>query len=114
MRRMVFGAALGVATWVPGLTSAEVVPPLIDGFTPATTGEERAVEKSFDAQLNPADLRAWLEQMSDEANHVGTPKDRANAEFMARQFRAWGFDTHIETFDCLYPTPISHAVEMVA
>ena len=63
--------------------------------------------------MNPADLRAWLELMSAEPNHVGSPHDKANAEFMLAKFREWGWDAHIETFQVLYPTPKSETLEMV-
>jgi N-acetylated-alpha-linked acidic dipeptidase len=29
------------------------------------------------------------------------------------QFRDWGWDAHIETFEVLYPTPISETLELV-
>jgi N-acetylated-alpha-linked acidic dipeptidase len=85
------------------------------GFTTsASTATQQAVEKKFDEQLDPADQRAWLERMSAEPNQVGSPHDKANAEFMVQQFRAWGWDAHIETFYVLYPTPKKVALEMVA
>jgi N-acetylated-alpha-linked acidic dipeptidase len=75
------------------------------GFTPAGANDQRSLEQRFDAQLDPADQRAWLKQMSSEPNQVGSPHDKANAEFMLAKFREWGWDAHIETFSVLYPTP---------
>jgi N-acetylated-alpha-linked acidic dipeptidase len=71
-----------------------------------------ALEQRFDRQLEPKDLRRWLELMSAEPNHVGSPHDRQNAEFMLQQFRLWGWDANIETFYVLYPTPISQRLEL--
>ena len=84
------------------------------GFTATNAASQRALEKKFDARLSAADLRAWLEQMSSEPNHVGSPHDKANADFMLEKFREWGWDAHIETFYVLYPTPENEVVELVA
>ncbi|HEX7130703.1 MAG TPA: transferrin receptor-like dimerization domain-containing protein [Rhodanobacteraceae bacterium] len=84
------------------------------GFTSAGATQEQSLEQRFDAQLNPADLRDWLQQMSSGPNQVGSPHDKANAEFMLAKFKSWGWDAHIETFDVLYPTPKEEKVELVA
>lgn len=84
------------------------------GFSAAHAANEQALEKKFDAQLDPADQRAWLERMSAEPNHVGSPHNKANAEFMLEKFREWGWDAQIETFYVLFPTPKKQALEMVA
>ena len=84
------------------------------GFLPEHAAAQTALEKKYDSQLNPADLRAWLQQMSSEPNHVGSPHDKANAEFTLAKFQEWGWDAHIETFDVLYPTPLSEKLELVA
>src|ERR1700704_5712006 len=73
------------------------------GFNAANSNTQRDLEKKFDSQLNAADLRAWLKQLSSAANHVGAPHNKENAEFMQRQFAAWGWDAQIETFEVLYP-----------
>ncbi|MBI4625892.1 MAG: M28 family peptidase [Verrucomicrobia bacterium] len=84
------------------------------GFTERRAREQTALEKKFDAQLSAADQRAWVEQMASAPNHVGAPHNKANAEFMLAQFRAWGWDARIETFQVLYPTPRKIGVELVA
>ena len=54
------------------------------GFTTANAANQQALETKFDARLDPADQRAWLERMSAEPNHVGSLHDKANAEFWDR------------------------------
>jgi N-acetylated-alpha-linked acidic dipeptidase len=75
---------------------------------------EHSLEQKFDAQLQPSDLEAWMKQMSARPTNVGAPHDRENAEFTLQQFRAWGWDAQIETFDVLYPTLKQHSLELVA
>jgi len=79
---------------------------------PSGTGQ--ALERNFDAQISSADQLAWLQQMSSAPNHVGSPHDKANADFELALFKQWGWDAHIERFDVLYPTPISTTVELIA
>jgi N-acetylated-alpha-linked acidic dipeptidase len=72
------------------------------------------VERQFDASLNAAEMAGWMKTMAAEPNHVGSPHDKANAEMVLAQFRDWGWDAHIETFEALYPTPISETLEQRA
>ena len=83
------------------------------GFSRDGTAAQLSLEQRFDAQLDPADQRSWLKQMSSEPNQVGSPHDKANAEFMLAKFREWGWEAHIETFSVLYPTPKKVALELL-
>jgi len=54
-----------------------------------------------------------MKTMAAEPNQVGSPQNKANAEMALAQFQSWGWDAHIETFEVLYPTPISETLELV-
>jgi N-acetylated-alpha-linked acidic dipeptidase len=82
------------------------------GFTPAGAEAQRALEARFDAGLSADAIRERLKQMAAQANQVGSPHDKANAEFTLEQFKAWGWDAHIEVFSVLYPTPKSERLEL--
>jgi N-acetylated-alpha-linked acidic dipeptidase len=84
------------------------------GFTADESRTQESVEQRFDGDLNPAELRAWLKMLSSEANHVGSPHDKANAEFVRDRFKEWGWDAQIEVFYPLYPTLKQHTLELVA
>ena len=58
---------------------ADDAPAKVLGFSTAHAANQQALEKKFDTQLDPADQRAWLERMSAEPNHVGSPHNKANA-----------------------------------
>ncbi len=75
--------------------------------------DTQSLEKSFDSLISSADQQRWLQQMSSEPNHVGSPHDKANAEMELTLFKQWGWDAHIEQFEVLYPTPISTTLELV-
>ena len=70
-------------------------------------------ERQFDASLNATEMAAWMKTMAAEPNHVGSPHNIANAEMVLAQFRDWGWDAHIETFEVLYPTPTSETLELL-
>ncbi len=84
------------------------------GFSADHVTSQRELEAKFDALLDPRDLRSWLERMASAPNHVGSPHDKANAEFMLDLFREWGWDAHMETQSVLYPTPRRVALDVVA
>src|SRR4029453_10030566 len=53
-------------------------------------------------------------RLSARPHHIGSPYGKENAEFIASQFRSWGFDTQIEEFSVLFPTPKSRLLELVS
>ncbi|HEY4989541.1 MAG TPA: transferrin receptor-like dimerization domain-containing protein [Opitutaceae bacterium] len=107
-----FGPALAAAALLGGAAHAD--PGGLLGFRSASAAAEIGDEKAFDAALDPADLRAWMEQLSSEPNQVGSPHDKANADFMLGKFKEWGWDARIETFYVLYPTAKAESLELVA
>jgi N-acetylated-alpha-linked acidic dipeptidase len=84
------------------------------GFSPTTSGAERTREATFDAALSAANQRAWMQRMSARPHHVGSPLDKANAEFIASLYRSWGYETKIERFTALFPTPKLRMLELIA
>jgi N-acetylated-alpha-linked acidic dipeptidase len=80
----------------------------------APAAEPRQVEQQFDALLKADDYGPWLKELAAEANHVGSPHNKKNAEFILKLFRDWGWQARIETYSVLYPTPRTLALEMVA
>ena len=75
---------------------------------------QKDLEAKLDAAIDPAEMGGWLKLLAAEPNHVGSAHNKANAEWIAAQFKSWGWDAKIETFDVLYPTPISEALELTA
>jgi len=83
------------------------------GFSPASVKDQEALEARFDAQLDARNLRTWMERMASRPHHVGSPWGRQNAEFMAGLFRSWGYETRIEEFHVLLPTPKERRLELL-
>src|SRR5581483_552069 len=96
------------------LAGALGVGPALYGFTPESTPVEQATEQRFDAQINPTQMTEWLKRLSAEPNQVGSPHDEANAQWVRDQFREWGWEADIESFEVLYPTLKAHRLELTA
>lgn len=84
------------------------------GFSPENSAKQRQLEAKFDANLKAENLRTWMKRLSARPHYVGSPYGKENADFIAAQFKSWGFDTKIEQFDVLFPTPKTRILEMTA
>ena len=84
------------------------------GFTAESGQVEREWEAKFAALPDPAHMREAMRRLSARPHHVGSPYGKTNAEWLLAQFKSYGWDAHIESFDVLYPTPKERIVEPVA
>lgn len=109
MRRLVFFFLLLVLTAAP-LGADE---PFLQGFTKTSSASERQWEQKFRALPSPQLMRDYMQRLSARPHHVGSPYDKANAEWILSKFKEFGWDAHIETFDVLFPTPKERLVEMI-
>lgn len=109
----VLGSALAGTLSLSALAAGDN-PPAMLGFAGTEAAQETALEQKFDAQLSSQDQSDWNKDESSDANNVGTPHDKANAENMLKIFQSWGWDAHLETFYVLYPTPKEELLEMTA
>ena len=109
----VLGSALAATLSLSALAAGDAAPAML-GFSGSDAAQETALEQKFDAQLSSQDQSDWNKDESSDANNVGTPHDKANAENMLKMFQAWGWDAHLETFYVLYPTPKEELLEMTA
>jgi N-acetylated-alpha-linked acidic dipeptidase len=111
-RRWWFVAISMLAAWQLG--SRAQTPDRLLGFDAPGSTAERELESRLDGALQPAHAKDWLERLAARPHHVGSPYDKANAEFLAELFKSWGFDTRIERFDVLFPTPKVRVLELTA
>lgn len=84
------------------------------GFSTENSARQRSVEARFDSALSAANLREWMKRLSARPHHLGSAYNKENADFIAAQFKTWGYETRLERFDVLFPTPKSRLVEMTA
>jgi N-acetylated-alpha-linked acidic dipeptidase len=84
------------------------------GFDRDGGERQRTLEKQFDAALKKDNLRDWMKHLSARPHHLGSPYGKENADFIAGLFRSWGYETQIERFDVLFPTPKTRVLEMTS
>ena len=97
----------------PEANSTSSAAPLL-GYTTNTTTIEQSLENKFQGAIVTANIPENMRRLSARPHNVGSPYDKDNAEWILAQFKQWGFDAHIETFDVLFPTPKERIVELVA
>jgi N-acetylated-alpha-linked acidic dipeptidase len=94
------------------LSAQQPTPSTMLGFSSAGAKTELDLEKRFQAIPDPARMRDNMQLLSARPHHVGSPYDEQNANWILAQYKAWGWDAHIETFDVLFPTPKTRLLEM--
>lgn len=86
----------------------------IMGFANGKAQAQRELEARFDANLKADNQRDWMKRLSARPRHLGSPYNKENADFIASLFRSWGYETKLEEFHVLFPTPKTRFVEMTA
>src|SRR5262249_25044561 len=113
MRRILFAVLLSIFVLLP-LSAANNDDQPLYGFTAASSKAQREWETKFRAIPDPKILRDTMQRLSARPHHVGSPYDKQNAEWILAQFKSWGLDAQIETFEVLFPTPKERLLEMTA
>ena len=83
------------------------------GFTEAGSTSQLKWEKEFDAGLSTKNLDTWMQFLSSRPHHVGSVQDKANADYMANLFKSWGYETSIDVYYVLFPTPKFRQLELL-
>ncbi|MGE0639725.1 MAG: transferrin receptor-like dimerization domain-containing protein [Thermoanaerobaculia bacterium] len=94
-------------------TAAPADSPML-GFSSAAAAAQREREAQLDAALSPVEMKGWLERLAARPHHVGSAWGRSNAEWMRDLFASWGFESRIETFQVLFPTPVERSLELLS
>jgi N-acetylated-alpha-linked acidic dipeptidase len=111
MRRLL---ALAALLLILGLPAAQTQPPApIRGFTAKSSEAERQLEEKFRAVPKPENNREYMRTITAEPHHAGSPGSRKVAEYVLSQFKSWGLNASIESFEALMPYPMKRRVEMI-
>lgn len=86
----------------------------ITGFAPAAVATQKQVEVSFDKQLSAENIGANIKIFSAKPHNIGSAGSKEYAELVQSKLRSFGFDTKIETYNVLFPTPVTRVLEMTA
>jgi N-acetylated-alpha-linked acidic dipeptidase len=112
MRCFIFLA--GMILVLAGLSASAIADEsALFGYSAAASSEEKSWEEKFRLIPSPEALRSDMQHLSARPHNVGSPYDADNAKWLAAQFTAYGWQTHIEQFDVLFPTPKERLVELL-
>lgn len=96
-----------------GSTAVVADEPIL-GYDETSSARQREAEALLDATIDATEMDGWLKLMSSEPHHVGSPKSKENAEFMAQLLESWGYDVEIAEYRILLPTPKVREIELTA
>ena len=86
----------------------------ITGFFEKDVPGQLNLEASFDKNLSKENVGVTIKKLSAVPHHLGSPGDKANAEYILSLYKKWGWDAQIETFHVLFPTPKTRLLEMTS
>ena len=114
MRQVVRLSAIAVSlsALLPSATAQESGKPLL-GFTAQSTATERTWEGKFKAIPDSKRIADNMHLLAGHPHNVGSEAQRKNAEWLVQQYKSWGWDAQLETFDVLYPTPKVRVLELL-
>src|SRR6201996_333873 len=107
MRKLCLAASFLLAS---ALAQAQTRP--LSGFSETAAKQQTDLESTFDGYLSAANIDSGIRIMSARPHHVGSPGDKAVADYIYNKFKSWGYDAQIETFYVLFPTPKERLLEM--
>lgn len=84
----------------------------ISGFFADSLENYSQLEKTFDKNLDKKNIGENIKRLSAEPHHLGSLRNKENADYIVSQFKKFGWDAKIETFHVLFPTPKTRVLEM--
>ncbi|HYK91777.1 MAG TPA: M28 family metallopeptidase [Acidobacteriota bacterium] len=83
------------------------------GFSTDQAKEQLAWEDKMRGIPRPDLLREYMAWLSAEPHALGSPRGKANAEWILNKLRSWGLLASIEEFQVLFPTPRERVLELI-
>ena len=86
----------------------------LSGFSDTGTTAEIKREKQFDEMISRENIGRTIRELSSLPHNVGSRGSRETAEKIQQKFREYGFDTRIDEYRILFPSPKLRILEMTA
>lgn len=84
----------------------------VRGFPESEQTAQMDREKKARDMVAAERIRTYMERMSGEPHHAGSPGSKAVAEYAQALFREWGLDARVETFEALLPYPTARQLDL--
>ena len=86
----------------------------ISGFTKKNAADELELEHKFDGFIKPDHIGATIKKLSAKPHHIGSPGGKEVAETILARYKSYGWDAKIETYQVLFPEPVTRVLEMIS
>lgn len=86
----------------------------ISGFVASHVAAELELEQNFEKIPDPSHAEADLRHLTSQPHLAGTEASHRIAEWLRDQFRSYGFDAEIVTYNAYLPLPRSVELELIA
>jgi N-acetylated-alpha-linked acidic dipeptidase len=86
----------------------------ISGFNDTSALEELKKEKAFDDLISRENIGLTIRDLSSKPHNLGSPGSKEVAEKIQQKFKDYGFDTHMDVYQVLFPEPKIRILEMTA
>jgi N-acetylated-alpha-linked acidic dipeptidase len=87
--------------------------PALRGYSPVAAKAERDWEQKFREVPDPARVRAYMQWITQEPHHAGSPMSKRVAEYILGKFHEWGLEAYLEEFEVLLPMPKERVLELL-
>lgn len=84
----------------------------ISGFSGNAVTTQQQLETRFDQLISSAHIGETIKELSAKPHHVGSANGKAVAESIQAKFKSYGWDTHLATYQVLFPTPKTRVLEL--
>jgi len=86
----------------------------MSGFTPSSAAVESKTEAGFDQWISRENIGRTIHELSAKPHNLGSAGSREVAEKIQKRFQEYGFDTHMDVYQVLFPTPKTRILEMTS
>ncbi|HEX4945117.1 MAG TPA: M28 family metallopeptidase [Blastocatellia bacterium] len=96
------------------LAMALIAPSVITLRKFSSQAQTQNWEEKYRALPRADSLKEYMRELSAEPHHLGSARDKQNAEWMRDKFKSWGLEAAIEEYQVLFPTPKERVLELLA
>ncbi|MBW8686868.1 transferrin receptor-like dimerization domain-containing protein [Chitinophaga rhizophila] len=83
----------------------------LSGFTGEHAQQQLELEARFDKSLSASSIGNNIKTLSAKQHYLGLPRDKWVADNILQQFKTYGWDAKLETYQVLFPTPRTRVLE---
>ena len=85
----------------------------VRGYAGAELDALRRTEEKLRAVPQPERIRTYMQRMSADPHHAGSPASKRVAEYGLGLFKEFGLDARIENYEALLPYPMQRSLELI-